>query len=94
MELSAAKVGRKAPKINLKLKLTTKRKFANLQTMKKENKIKLMVNGVPTVIDYDEQDVSYAAAIPKDRVTRTNFYLLSEGFLDAAFIKNHESYLK
>ena len=60
---------------------------------KKENKIQLMVCGVPTVIDYDLRDVSYSGVIPKDRVNRTNFYLKSEGFLDEEFIKNHESYL-
>ena len=96
MELNAAKVGRKVPKINLKLKLTTERKFARILPMKKhkkENKIRLMVYGVPAVIDYDKQDVSFAAVIPKEIVSRTNFYLLSEGFLDEEFIKNHESYL-
>lgn len=52
-----------------------------------------MVCGVPAVIDYDKQDVSFAAVIPKEIVSRTNFYLLSEGFLDEEFVKNHESYL-
>ena len=59
----------------------------------KENKIKLMVHGVPAVIDYDKQDVSFAAVIPKEIVSRTNFYLLSEGFFDLEFINNHKSYL-